>query len=228
MAEAKMDEFVFVLIAGLIIIIVMLLMWGVPTQTQVPVVSPDSQSLTINKGSSEKFILKINVTSEKVTLTPKGTIKDWISFSNNDFDSSGLSNIEVTVSVPYGTTEMEYSGSIEVESAEGGKVVVPLTVTVISSSTKKSTETPQTHYLGDFTVTYASGSETLKSVSNVEVRKSTSEDKRVSLSGRIEGDMSIVTDGFITIDVLYTNKEGNLVVKLNDNVIFNQKVLFIR
>jgi hypothetical protein len=222
MAEAKMDEFVFVLIAGLIIIIVMLLIWGVPTEIQVPTLSPTSQSLTIIRGSSEKFILKINVTSEKVTLIPKGTISDWITFSNNDYSSSGLSNIEVTVKVPYGTEEREYSGSIEIESVEGGKIVFPLTVTVISKT--QTNEVSNTHYFGDFTVTYASGSETIKSVSNVEVRKSMNEDKKVSFSGRIEKDMSIVTDGFITIDVLYTNNEGNLIVKLNNREIFNQKV----
>lgn len=222
MAEAKMDEFVFVLIAGLIIIIVMLLMWGVPTETQIPVVTPASQSLSINKGSSEKFILKINVTSDKVTLTAKGTIKDWISFDINDFSSSGLSNVGVTVKVPYKTEERDYPASIEVESAEGGKVVVPLTVTV-SKTTTTPTETSRSHYIGDFTVTYISGPETIKSVSNVQVRKSISEDKKVSFSGSIEKDMNLVTDGFILIDVLYTNNEGNLVVKLNDKVIFDKK-----
>jgi hypothetical protein len=223
MAEAKMDEFAFVLIAGLIIIIVMLLMWGVPTETQIPIVEPTSQSLVIKRGSSESFILKINVTSEKVTLTSKGTIKDWISFSNNDFESSGLSNIKVTVRVPYGTEERDYLGSIEIESAEGGKVVVPLTVTVISS-TSQTTETSRTHYVGDFTVTYVSGYDMIKSVTNTEVRKGFSEDKRVSFSGIIERDMSMITDGFITIDIFYTNNEGNLVLKINNQVVFDQKV----
>jgi hypothetical protein len=223
MAEAKMDEFAFVLIAGLIIIIVMLLMWGVPTETQIPIVEPTSQSLVIKRGSSESFILKINVTSEKVTLTSKGTIKDWISFSNNDFESSGLSNIKVTVRVPYGTEERDYLGSIEIESAEGGKVVVPLTVTVISS-TSQTTETSRTHYVGDFTVTYVSGYDMIKSVTNAEVRKGFSEDKRVSFSGIIERDMNMITDGFITIDIFYTNNEGNLIAKINNQVVFDQKV----
>jgi hypothetical protein len=225
MAEAKMDEFAFVLIAGLIIIIVMLLMWGVPTETQIPVVTPVSQSLAINKGSSEKFILNVNVTSQKVTLTPKGTIADWISLSNNDFESSGLSSVEVTVRVPYGTEERVYYGSVEVESAEGGKVVVPLTITVTTESTTQPTEISNSHYIGDFTVTSVSGSETIKTVNNVEVRKSLNEDKGVTFSGGIEKDMSMVTDGYLIIDILYTNNEGNLIVKLNNEVILDSKVL---
>jgi hypothetical protein len=220
MAEAKLDEFAFVLIAGLIIIIVMLLMWGVPSGVQIPVVTPDSQSLTINRGSSEKFILKINVTSDKVTLTPKGTIKSWISFSNNDFDCSGLCNVEVTVKVPSGTEEREYSGSIGVESAERGEASVQLTLNVIKQKTEVR-QSSSLHNIGDFTVTYAAGSETIKSMANLEVTK----DKSVSTSGIIEKDMSLVTDGSIIIYVYYTNNEGNLIVKFNNKVIFNQKVM---
>jgi len=219
MAETKFDEFAFVLVAGLIIIIVMLLMWGVPTGTQIPVVEPSSQSLTINKGSLEKFILKINVTSDKVTLTPTGTIKDWIKFSNNNFDSSGLASVEVYVKVPSGTVERDYYGSIEVESAEGGKVSIPLTITVTNPTTGKETEVSSTHFIGDFSVTYVAGSETLKSVTNIEVK-----DKLVSFSSNIEEDMSLVTDGFIILDIFYTNGEGNLVVKLNNQIILDQNV----
>ncbi len=217
MAETKIDEFAFVLIAGIIILIVMLLMWGVPTQTQLPIVEPDSQSLVINRGSIEKFILKINVTSNKVTLTPKGTIKDWIKIGNNGFESSGLSSVEISVKVPSGTEERDYYGSIEVESEEGGKVVVPLTITVIGSSSTTNTEVSRIHYIGDFTVTYVAGSEVLKTMNNVEV----SGNKKVSFSSNV--DMSMVTDGLITIDVFYTNNEGNLVVKLNNQVLYDDQ-----
>jgi hypothetical protein len=217
----KIDEFAFVLIAGLIIIVIMLLMWGVPTETQIPAVSPSSQSLTIKKGSSDSFFLDINVTSDLVTLTAKGIISDWIKFSDNDFESAGLSKVKVTVNVPYGTEERDYPCTIEVESTEGGKATVSLTVTVIREVEGEVKETLRSHSIGDFTVTYASGSEVIKSKNDVEINK----DKEVIMSGTIEKDMNLVTDGFITIDVYYTNNEGNLIVKFNNQVVYDQKVL---
>ncbi|MDI6825991.1 MAG: hypothetical protein QMD36_02215 [Candidatus Aenigmarchaeota archaeon] len=216
----KIDEFAFVLIAGLLIIIVMFLMWGVPTEIQIPVVSPTSQSLTIKRGETESFFLQINVTSDLVTLKAKGIISNWIKFSNNNFESAGLSSVKVTVTVPYDTEERDYYGTIEVESAEGGKAIVSLTVTVIRE-VEKVEEFSRSHYIGDFTVTYAAGSETVRSKTNVEVSK----DKKVNMGGAIERDMNLVTDGFIIIDIYYTNSEGNLIIKFNNQVIFNQKVL---
>ena len=217
----KIDEFAFVLIAGLIIIVIMLLMWGVPTETQIPTVSPSSQSLTIKKGGSDSFFLDINVTSNLVTLKAKGIISDWIKFSNNDFESAGLSKVKVTVKVPYGTEERDYPVTIEVESSEGGKATVSLIVTVIKDVDSGVKETSRSHPIGDFTVTYASGEEIIKSKTDAEINKN----KKIIMSGTIEKDMNLVTDGFIIIDVFYTNNEGNLIVKLNNQVIFDQKVM---
>jgi len=217
----KIDEFAFVLIAGLIIIVIMLLMWGVPTETQIPTVSPSSQALTIKKGGSDSFFLDINVTSDLVTLKAKGIISEWIKFSNNDFGSAGLSKVKVTVNVPYGTEERDYYGTIEIESAEGGKATVSLIVTVIREVEGGPIETSRSHSIGDFTVTYASGSEVIKSKADMEINK----DNKGSMSVTIEKDMSLVTDGFITIDVYYTNNEGNLIVKFNNHIVFDQKVL---
>jgi hypothetical protein len=217
----KIDEFAFVLIAGLIIIVIMLLMWGVPTETETPVVTPTSQSLTIKRGRSDSFLLDINVTSDQVTLKATGIISDWIKFSNNNFESSGLNTVKVTVTVPYGTEERDYPSTIEVESAEGGKATVSLIVTVISEIGGGVEETVIPHPIGDFTVTSAAGSEVIKSKTNSEVDKN----NKVSVSGTIEKDMKFVTDGFITLDVFYTNNEGNLVVKFNNKIVFDQKVL---
>lgn len=221
---AGMDEFAFVLLAGLIVMIVMLFTWGIPSPSQTPVVSPESETLTIQKGSSESFILTINVTSESVSLSPKGTIKDWISFSDNNFESSGQSNVEVTVRVPSYAEEREYLGSIDVESKEGGKVTVPLRIIVVAPTETKP-EALRTIYLGDFDVSYVSTSEVVKSIENFEVKKGLfGEEKKVE-SARIEKNLDLVTNGSLIIDVMYTNNEGNLIVKFNNRVVYDQKTL---
>jgi len=222
---AKLDEFAFVLLAGLIIMIVMLFVWGVPSPAQVPIVSPTSESLVIKKGSSEKFLLEINVTSKVVTLTSKGTIKDWVQFSDNNFESSGVTNVEVTVKVPRSAVERSYSGTIEVTSKEGGKVTIPLTVTVTNVTEVEPTELSRSIYIGDFSVTYAKGTEVVKTQRDVEVRKGMFEDKKVGIGGSIEKDMSLATGGNIVIDILYTNNEGNLIVRFNNQVVFDQRAM---
>jgi len=220
-AQGKIDEFAFVLLAGLVIIIIMLFAWGVPSQAETPVVSPDSISLAINKGSSKSVLLEINVTSKSVTLTSKGTIADWVEFSDNNFESEGLSNVEIKVIVPHGTEERDYFGSIIVESSEGGKVTIPLSVKVISETEVASKEISRTEYIGDFDVTFAEGKEIVKSERNIEVRGG----GKTTLTAYITRNLDTITDSTIIIDVAYSNNEGNLVVKLNNKIIYDQKIL---
>jgi hypothetical protein len=221
--QGKLDEFAFVLLAGLIIIIVMLLVWGVPGPTQVPTINPTSKTLSIEKGESEKFILEINVSSKVVTLTAKGTIKDWVTFSDNNFESEGLTNVEVTVKVPSGTETRDYYGSIIVESQERGQATMALTVKVKPKTEEGTEQLSRPIYIGDFTVSYARGTETVKTESNIEVKKSMSEDKKTTISADITRDMSLVTDGSLILDVFYTNGGGNLVVKFNNEVVYDDK-----
>ena len=225
-AQGKIDEFAFVLLAGLVIIIIMLFAWGVPSQAEIPVVSPDSISLAINKGSSKSILLEINVTSKSVTLTSKGTIADWVEFSDNNFESEGLSNVEIKVRVPRGTDERDYFGSIIVESSEGGKVTIPLSVKVTSETeTPETREISRTEFIGDFDVTFAEGKEIVKSERNIEVRGGSGGGGKTTLTAYITKNLDMITDSTIIIDVAYSNNEGNLVVKLNNKIIYDQKVL---
>ena len=224
-SQGKLDEFAFVLLAGLIIIIVMLLIWGVPGPAEIPTVNPTSKTLSIERGESDDFILEINVTSKLVTLTAKGTIKDWISFSDNNFESEGLANVVITVDVPSGADEREYFGSIIVESQEGGRVTVPLTIKVKAPTEEGKEEVSRTVYIGDFTVSYAQGTETVKTERDIEVRKSMSEDKKTTISASIVRNMDLVTEGSLILNIFYTNNEGNLVVKFNNEVVYNDRAM---
>lgn len=136
--QGKIDEFVFVLLAGLIMIIAMLLIWGTPSE-------------------------------------------------------EGKENIS--------------------ENMTG--------VFVIGARIQ---DVPRHIRIGDFSVSYEVGSETIAEKRNVEVRSGIWEDKHETISGEILKDMVLVTDGFITIQVSDTNSEGNLIVKINNQVVFDQKV----
>lgn len=78
--------------------------------------------------------------------------------------------------------------------------------------------------IGDFSVSYAVGSEIIKTEKNVEVRKGLFETKDHKMSVELDRDMSLVTGGFINIRILDTNSRGNFLVKINGNNVFNQKV----
>lgn len=216
--QGKLDEFAFVLLAGLVIIIVMLLVWGVPGPTEIPTVNPTSKTLSIERGESDDFILEINVTSKLVTLTAKGTTADWISFGNNDFEAYGLANVEVTVKVPSGADEREHFGSIVVESQEGGEVTVPLIIKVKAPTEEGMKEVSRTVYVGDFIVSYAQGIEAVKTERDIEVGKTT-------ISADIERDMDLVTEGSLILNLFYTNNEGNLVIKFNNEVVHDESTM---
>lgn len=77
--------------------------------------------------------------------------------------------------------------------------------------------------IGDFTVSYAVGSEVLSEKRNVEVRKGLFVNEYFSMSGEIKQNMDLVTDGFLVIEILDTNSRGNLIIKINDKVVFNRE-----
>jgi hypothetical protein len=135
--QGKIDEFAFVLLAGLIMIIVMLLIWGVPSEE-----------------------VEENITE----------------------DITGLFVIGARVQ-----------------------------------------DVPRHIRIGDFSVSYQVGSETISEKRGVEVRRGILANEHESMSGEIKKDMELITDGFIVIQVFDTNSEGNLVVKINDEVVYNEK-----
>ena len=84
-------------------------------------------------------------------------------------------------------------------------------------------DVPRHIRIGDFSVSYQVGSEALSERRNIEIRKGVWEDKHENMGGEISKDMDLVTGGFILIQVLDTNSEGNLVIKINEQIVFDQK-----
>lgn len=76
--------------------------------------------------------------------------------------------------------------------------------------------------IGDFGISNTIGSETLTTNRYIEVSRGIFENKYFSTSGKINN-LDVVTDGWIVIDLLQSNSIGNLIVKINNQVIYNQK-----
>jgi len=217
-----MDEFAYVLFAGLILIVIMMVAWSALPEELPPMVTPPSASLSIGKGSSGSFYITINGTFTKVTLESYGEINDWINFDKNFFALGGSTDVKVTVIVPADVSEGTHAGRIVVSSS-GGNRTVQVSINVLKFS---STDIPHPFYFNDFTVSYTLGSDIMASKENVEVVKGVFANQPVSLVSEPLTDekFSMITAGFISLVVDETNSGGNLIVELNGKEMFRRIV----
>jgi hypothetical protein len=99
-AQAKIDEFAFVLLVGLILISVFLIVWNTPTSA-IPSVEPNSISLTIGLGETRSSVLNITgFPAKNISLVASENIKSWVKFSKNNFDVYGSELVSVSFSIP--------------------------------------------------------------------------------------------------------------------------------
>jgi len=217
--QARIDEFAFVLLAGLVLIIVMMVAWTT-TVTEVLDVYPPSISLKLKPGDSETLELSLNGTATNVTISTTGDIRTWLSFDKQNFDVSGSEVVTVFVTVPTVAVEKIYRGSIQIFFT-GGNKSIPVTINV--------TKTPvqdlwKNFYFGDFSVSYSVGQEVLASKSSFEVSKGYFSEYSASLTHESlsQEKFEIVTGGFINILVDETNNAGNLIVEFNGEEVYNK------
>ncbi|MGC8812618.1 MAG: hypothetical protein ACP5O8_03495 [Candidatus Aenigmatarchaeota archaeon] len=217
--QARIDEFAFVLLAGLVLIIVMMVAWTT-TVTEALDVSPSSISLKLKPGDSQSFDLSLNGTATNVTVSATGEIRTWLSFDKQNFDVSGSEVVTVIVTVPSIATEKIYRGSVQI-SFTGGNKTIPITINVTKIPTQ---DLWRNFYFGDFSVSYSVGSEVLASKSNFEVSKGYFSEYSASLTheSMSEEKFQIITGGFISILVDETNNAGNLIVELNGEEVYNK------
>jgi hypothetical protein len=218
--ETKIDEFSYVLIAGLVLIVIMMITWSALPQELPPMVTPPSVSLSVSRGSSASFTFTINASAAKISMYPYGEIKDWLNFDKNFFALGGSTDVKVTVVAPSDATEGTHTGYIVVSSA-GGNRTLYVNVNVLKFS---ATDIPHPIYFNDFTVSYTLGSEVIASNDNVDVAKGTFTNQPVSLTNEMIPDdkFAIITSGFISIVVADTNSGGNLIVELNGKEVFRR------
>ena len=214
----KIDEFVFVLLAGVILIFILTITWSTPTEL-VPIVEPKSVSVDVREGGTATFDLAFNGTASSVNLTATGEIKYWMTFSKNNFDFSGLATVRVTVDVPDGKDPGTYRGTIGVKTP-GGEKNVQVAVNVLKMTEEVSRRIVP---LGDFTVSYTSGMDELDSKSGVSAVNGYFTNAEVTLVGILSSEkLGIITDGYIQLIVEEANQAGNLVVVFNGKELYNQ------
>jgi len=216
----RVDEFAFVLLAGLVLMLILTIVWSTPTESA-PAVNPTSVSISVQKGASSTFKLNISGTVlTNVTLAASEDIKDWITFDKNNFNVGGYTMVTVTVKAPKIVTEGTKIGQITVSSSSGSKTV-SVTVEVTKASTELSTKPI---VLGDFSVSYNTGSDVLDSEKNVEVTRGVISGNEIDLFGQLsESKLETVTGGHIKLKVEDTNSAGNLIVLFNNEEVFNSK-----
>lgn len=216
--QSRIDEFAFVLLAGVILIIVLAVAWGTLQNNPVGV-SPARETLTIASGDSKTFNLELNGSTINTTLQASGSIMGWISFDQNQFDLQGSRQIIVTVAVPPALPQGIYDGTINVVS---GTNIEQVQVEVNVSSVTVNNAVRNIRF-GEFPVSYEVGSQTVSERDNFQISKGYFSDYPGTVVATMtQSTYSITTGGAIVIDIADTNGVGNLIVDLNGNEIYNQ------
>lgn len=214
----KLDEFALVMLAGVILIAMLMVVWTTPTEA-IPVVDPSSVSLALQNGTSGSFIFSVKGTLTNVTLNPSGSIASWLHFDKTRFDVGDRATVTVSIDVPNSTANGTYRGKVNVKST-GGETSLDVSIEV--STAKRLTA--RAISLGDFEVSFISGSRVVKSLDDAVVSKSYFDGRSVDLSGALTIDeLSTVKDASISFSVSDTNNYGNLIVVFNGEEVLNKQ-----
>lgn len=217
----KIDEFAFVLLAGVVMIFVLTFAWTTPMEWA-PTVEPSSIDLSVQRGASKTFDLTIKGKLTAVNLTATDEIKNWLAFDKKNFDVVDSAIVTVTVKVPGAVSLGSYEGYVEVESV-GGKETVYVKINVIEEAEEEAAT--RIIPLGDFSVSYSEGADTLDLKESVEVVNGYFASHEIVLVGILTDEkLSIVTDGYIQLIIESTNSAGDLIVLLNGEEIFRRRV----
>jgi len=210
------DEFAIILIGGLILIGILAVTWMSETKLTV---QPDSRQLTIARGSSLSFPIYMNGSAKNVSLESSGEIASWISFDRSSLDVYDREQVNVMINVPHSTSYGMHTGDVYVRSLGFEKrvsIIVNVSRVTVSGQSRSIN-------LGDFTVSYTLGPETIAEKENLKVERGYFTDFPASFAAVLsEEKASIVTDGYVQIVVDQTNGIGNLVVEVNGNETYNQ------
>lgn len=220
----KVDEFAFVLMAGVLLIFILAFAWTTPTEGP-PLVEKSSFEISATQGETKTFDFTVRGTTylTSVNISVTGEIANWVTFNKNDFDigRNETSTVTATVKVPSNITLGIYRGRVTIKG-KGGKDTFSVSVDVVEE--KEETD-KRPIYLGDFSVSYSKGTDVLDSRENIRVSSGYFSQRSITLTGLLTTEkLSITTGGNIRLIVEETNQAGNLVVSINDHEIYNKKV----
>ena len=221
-AIPKVDEFAFVLLAGVFLIGILAFAWTTPSEGA-PMVADTSFSLLMKPGETEtfSFVVAGRTKLTAVNLTSGGEMASWIKFNKNDFDVDvdSQSTVTVTVRAPLNITNGLYLGRVTI-TGSGGADTFSINVEISDQTGNKTSR--KALNLGDFTVSYAKGTDTLDSERDVQVSAGYMSSHPVTLTASIsEEKLDIATAASVELVVGGTNGAGNLIVLFNDNEVYN-------
>jgi hypothetical protein len=217
MKGQMVDEFAVILIGGLVLIGILAMTWM--SEVKLTVV-PDSRQLTIARGSSLSFPIYLNGTAKNITLKSSGEIANWISFDRSNLDVYDKEQVNAMINVPPSASYGTHTGDIYVQAFGFEKrisVIVNVSKVTVSGQSRSIN-------LGDFTVAYTVGPETVRELGSLKVERGYFTDFPVSFAAILsEEKAAIVTGGYIQIVVDQTNSIGNLIVEVNGNETYNNR-----
>jgi len=215
-AQTRVDEFAFILLAGIVMILILAISYSTIQQGPISGVL-STNNLQIAQGNSATIRLTLNGTGFNVTLSSDGEIVKWLTFDQNNFDLAGSKDIIVTVMVPNNANFRTYSGNVLILSADK-TFKVPLKVNVGVATV---VNVPNTIRLGDFTVSYSAGTETIGENDDFEISKGYLGETSVSFTAIVPDDkIGIITAGVLHLFVETSNSAGNLFVDFNGERVF--------
>jgi len=221
-ALPKVDEFAFVLLAGVGFVLILALALNTPSEGS-PLVDNTTISLAMHPGQTQTFDFTIygKTTLTALNLTMAGDIATWSKFDKNNFDiaDQASSIVTVTVRAPLNISNGLYTGRVIVKG-NGGQATIAVNIAVAdrtgSETTKKILD------LGEFTVSYAKGTDALGSMNGATVWASDFSSEGAMFGG-ITSDykLSIAKAASIDLVIGSTNGAGNLIVVFNGNEVYN-------
>jgi hypothetical protein len=232
MAESalpKVDEFAFVMLAGLLMIFVMMFVWTTPTEGP-PILDQQSYALVASPGDALKVDFDIhavaNIASINLTASSTDVSSKWITFSKNDFSVSNVTTATATIRIPRNVPFGVYNSRITVTGIGGtASFTVSINVGLQPARQVFSRPVPQSEFPSDFSVSYAKGTDNLDTKTDVDIYSGYLSSRAVTLMGLVSTDrLDITTGGSIIIDVKDTNGLGNVIVLLNDVEVYNRNV----
>ncbi len=223
------DEFVFVLLAGLLLIFIPAFSWVAPAEGA-PVVEESSFSVKAYPGEATKLSFDVIARTDlsSINLSATGDIEDWVTFNRNNFDISKGDKVTITADIEPGSDQEFgiYNGHIRL-NGPGGEDSFSVSVEIVEEDEMITTtrKIPSSEFPSKFSVRYARGTELLDSKSNFRVSSGYFSSKSATLTGLITDDkMNITTGASVQIDVADTNGLGSLEVYINDQKIYGKTV----
>jgi hypothetical protein len=230
MAEAsvtKIDEFSFVLLAGLLLIFIMMFVWTTPTEGP-PIVDESSFSLAGAPGDTLTltFQIRSRMTLASINLTATGDAAKWISFSKNDFSITNLTTATATVKIPRNTPYGIFNTRIMV-SGIGGSDSFTIAIDVGKASARQTLSRiiPEEELPTGFSVSYEKGTETVSEKDDVQIYTGYLSNRAMTMMSLITEDrLSMTTGSELVLDIADTNGLGNLIILVNDKTIYSRNV----